>query len=284
MNRMLLRCAAASVALLICALVVAACSSRRATAPTHTTGTTAAQSAASAAAKNTARPLPTATPAKPPFDPGHADELAHAAILDAASLPGGGWVIDATDQFEDDTDFDSIPACHDFADHVGASGASGHHDDLAGHAKTEFKRPNSDPNSLELPPSVEVEVEIYHTPGEAAVPWSVVQNIIDSPQFSDCIAAVGEQALAGAPEGLTGGFSTAKTNIKLPQNGAQMGMKGNFKFVGLSFDLVGGVFFWTYGNAQVTTTIFGSPSAITPAFVSQVLAQVDRSVQAAGKS
>src|SRR5262245_54416778 len=55
---------------------------------------------------------PTPIGGVPTFDPARGDELAHAILPEAQSIPGGGWVVTETDRFWPSYDSDPTPeAC-----------------------------------------------------------------------------------------------------------------------------------------------------------------------------
>ena len=207
------------------------------------------------------------------FAPENADALAHAALPEATDLPGAGWEVTAKDDFgEDDEgdgmDFETLaasePACSQFsalANLGGLFGGSSDDELPAGRAQIKFE--NAQSEGL-LPNGVEVKVEIDETVAEATGGWEIVRNVLESEDFDACMLAVFNQSFGEMAE--EGDFKieveSADASSPAPNNGATMAFDLYMEISGISLDLAMGMYFWPYGNAEVTVSFTGSQDSL----------------------
>ena len=232
--------------------------------------------------------------AGPRFDPAMADELAHAAIPGEVDLPGSGWEITATDDFGDDDDNDDEfmefaaeeDACRQISDLAALGNIMGADDDSSedepvGHAKTEFQRPAG---PLDIPSSVEVEIEIEETVADIQGGWGIVRSILGSDDTSECFAALMSTVMARESEGL---FEVTLDAIDppaaAPHDGVALAFRMEIEVTGITLEAVMGLYMWPYSNAGIQVMIIGSEEDLGPDAFKDILAAVDASVRAAGE-
>lgn len=244
-----------------------------------------------------------ATPeATPFFAPSDADALAHGSLPRAEDLAGPGWELIATDggdpgdgdTDEDDSDFDaaltSDPACARFADLATSGSLFGEVGDdrqPAGSASVELE------NALFegfFPLNLEMDVSIMPTAAEVDRDWAVVQELMADGGMQTCLARVFETAFSDfdqegdVPGGFEAKASEARPSAAPPHQGVALAFDLDLAFFGFDADMVIEMYFWPYGNAEVSVLVFGSPEALASGVSGDALAVLDARLAAAAAS
>jgi hypothetical protein len=228
----------------------------------------------------------------PRFDPDRADELAHAALVGTADLPGAGWDVTAEDAFDDSEDDDEFlefaeqeESCQHIADLAALGGVMGDDDaeelPLA-RAKVEFQR-NAGP--LDMPSSVEVEIEIEETVGDIQGGWGIISSILGADETRECFAALMSAVMVEESDGL---FEVSLESIdppaEAPGNGVALAFRMEIEINGLAtLEAVMGLYMWPYSNAGVQVMILGSEDDLEADDFAAILDSVDKTVRAAAE-
>ncbi|HEX5478857.1 MAG TPA: hypothetical protein VFY79_03975 [Dehalococcoidia bacterium] len=251
-------------------------------------GTAACTSGASPA-RPAATPSPDARPVF--FAPERADELAHAAMLDADALPGEGWRAVARDSFGKDaqalaTAFQQQPACdgldvlRPLSSLFGAPGAADERP--IGQAKVEFTQFTG--RTL-VPTSVETEVAIEETAAAVEATQSQVRQALESGQAQRCLLAVlsaGSGQETGSDDRID--FTPRNASAAAPAGGVAMAYDIHMEVEGVGVDMALELYAWARGNARVSTLFAGEPDQVNAAFTGAVLRSFDQKVVDTGTS
>ena len=215
------------------------------------------------------------------FDPASANDLAHAALLDAAALPGGGWTVTQRDAPDDESDSVSLdflthePACAQIdglealADLLGDTTA-----EPAGHADIEYERTNK--NSL-VPTDIDLEVGVLNTVEEVDKDWKVVKPLFDSDDTRACFTALMDKEMEEIrSEGAKIQVTLTAATSPAPQNGTALSFDIAMTISGQSFDLKTEMYFWTYGNAEVSAMFSGLKANVLNGVTGPVLRSFDQ--------
>ena len=229
----------------------------------------------------------------PRFDPARADELAHAALIGTSNLPGSGWEIAAEDDFDDDGDdgdeflqfAEQEESCQHITDLAALGDIMGGDDDEdlpLGRAKVEFER---DAGPMDIPSSVEVEIEIEETVADIQGGWGIARSILGSEDTSECFRALMGAVLAEESDGL---FEVSLESIDPPADppgdGVALAFRMEIEISGLAaFEAVMGLYMWPYSNAGIQVMIIGSEEELEPDDFAAILDSVDSMVRAAGE-
>ena len=220
------------------------------------------------------------------FPPERVDELAHAVMLAEEDMPGTGWDVESTDNFdvEDnpaaDTAFEMDPACAKFRDFEGIAWLLGDEEEgevPAGRASIEWSKSTA----ASIPITVEVSVDIEETIGEVSDSWNFMRDNIDMREMNDCVVAVmnasfkADDDFAGGTVSVTRGTPSRVA----PIDGTTMAFDLNMQFGQLDEDRVFEVYFFAYGNADVTVFFSSDADDLDPEIIEGALAAVVRKLE-----
>lgn len=230
----------------------------------------------------------------------NADQSAHAALVDAADLPGGGWEVTVRGAIEDDdtdsdsdSDFDAVaqqePACDQLVgigNLGGIFGGSGGDDDGERVARAQIEIERATDEAL-IPTSVEVEIEVESTVAEVQGSWALVKGLLESDRTEECIANV-VNTLFGVEMAESGIEVTLEPRDSLgstPQDGASMAFLMSLTLEDvISLDVIMEMHLWPYGNAKVTVLLLGTENELTAGLVRELLAAVDQKIVVAERT
>jgi hypothetical protein len=221
-----------------------------------------------------------------------ADDLAHAAMVEPEDLPGDDWEVVARDAFDDDDDGGAAflelaqdeAACQQISDlatlgDIMGSEEDGDEADFAGRAKIELERAVG---ADTVPSSVEVEVEILESVGDAQDGWGVARSILQSDDTADCIVSLMGAMMAEEVEGVEVTLETIEPLADPPDNGAALAFAMNLAVADiLSIDAVMGLYMWPYSNATIQVVVLGDKEDMTGDVVAEIIEAVDAKVRAA---
>lgn len=224
--------------------------------------------------------------------PEDAQRVASEAMPTVDELPGTGWQLIAEDNFGDDSsDGDDFwtyiqdePACATLQDLAALESVFGseERDTSIGRAQREFENLQA---SGMIPSAIEVEVDIDESAATTQAGWSVVSQLFNSDDMTDCFLAMFDTAFSqemGDSEGIeisvTEGERLASSP---PQDAVSMAFDIEMTFLGIEFEMAIQMYLWAYGNARVQVMFIGDPADLTGDVVNGVLTRVDEKLQAA---
>jgi hypothetical protein len=218
-----------------------------------------------------------------------ADRVAHAALPEAADLPGGAgdWLVTADDDFgsSDGTFLEFIEGnsecetLQNLATLESVFGGDDDDDEPVGQAQREFE--NQDPAAL-LPTSLEVKIEVDESAGGSQAAFALVKDLFESDETSNCLISVlNNQFTETGPPGVTFEVKKGSGSASAPQNGARMAFDIEMSVSGIELSMAMRMYFWPYENAQVQVLFLGTNETLTDSFVGDVLKTVDNKVKAA---
>ncbi len=243
-----------------------------ATAATPTPTVTATASATATATTTatptptpTVEPSPTTTPTgepEPVFDPARADELAHAAMIEAGALPGERWEITGNDEFEEGGvvgDIEgSAPSCAGITEEserlIGVAETA-----RAGRSNRQFSRPGPDPN-LDVETEVLVTLDVMKDADTVASLVSDYRDLFGDDGLGTCLSDTLRESI-GEDEG------TATLEVVTPQAEAPDGAVTLAFVINVTSAEINGVlryelYAWQAGNAMATAVVRGQADDI----------------------
>jgi hypothetical protein len=222
------------------------------------------------------------------FEPDGIDDYLDDLLPTSEELPGSGWEetgrsLDATSDDDDGLAFEEFvattPACSELAEVAKLSAVFGEKEEPSLAAgSVEFERASAD---TLIPTSVEVEVAIEETRSEVEGSWGIVKEVLESDGTAACFEEVINSAFTssleeqGAPTGIEATVTTVSPSAEAPQDGAAMAFTLDMSVLGIEIDALMEFYFWPYGNAAVTTMVFGESAGISGEEIGDILAAVD---------
>ena len=197
----------------------------------------------------------------PKYDVELADFASHLMVLSPEELPGDGWDVTATDEFDDSTD--NIPntqACKDSAlkaksleDKIAAS--------RAGRAKTELTQNVSDKG----PTQIDSSADVYKSADALKGFVDANKVIYQSSAFKDCFLATLKSA--ANDDGVT--VKAVDTSSSAPSNGFGVAFEANLPSIKstMRFEFYG----WSDDNGLFSVTVTGDPSQVKSSLMDQAL-------------
>ena len=220
-----------------------------------------------------------------------ADRVAHEALPTLEDLPGENWQILGEDVFSEDDDsflefIEGTPECETLENLAALEGVFGGADPdeevPAGRAQIEFEQ--QDPDEL-IAPNIEVEVEIDESMAGSRAEFTIVRELFQSEETSQCLVTVLNNQFA---ETGTGGLEVevreGTGSADSPQDGALMAFDIDMSIAGIDLAMAMELYFWAYGNANVQVMFLGTNETLTEDLVQGVLSVVDENLRnAAGE-
>ena len=198
--------------------------------------------------------FPGAALADSPFDPAHADEIAHRVLLQPSDLPGDGW--NQHDVALDTSLVDvAVPDTEACSKSLGPmlDAAKKHPDGtIAGQAAEALSHGGG---LLSIPTEVTLQVDVHEDDEYLGDAMARTRDMLAGPDLSTCLGDVFGKTLGGA----------FKPSVKDVQPGASAPNDGIARAVEISLGsgLVSvsvrmELYVWTYGNAVVQASVIGA--------------------------
>ena len=216
-----------------------------------------------------------------------AGRVAHEGLPAVADLPGNDWLVVAEDDFgSSDGSFlefiEGNPDCatlENLATLESVFGGEDNDEPPVGQAQIEFE--NQDPDSL-IPTSIEVEIEIDESAAGSRAAFTIVKDLFESDDTSNCIISVlNSQFAETGPAGLTIEVRKGSGSESSPQGGAHMAFEIDMSIAGIELEMAMQMYFWPYGNATVQVLFLGTNETLSGNLVGGVLKAVDDNLKAA---
>ncbi len=235
---------------------------------------TATASATAAAASPTAAAKASPAAAGNKFDPARGEAIAHASMVAATDLPGGGWTVSKKDDFtqsEDSTTASCAPmnaAQKAFQSALAA--------DRAGRAEVELSKTAT---GALLPSSAEFLVYIFKDAKAAAAPLAAYRSMIDSATFMKCL-----EDEMGSDASMTAKVTKVSPAASVPDNGVAMAFEVAITAGSVTFTMRIESYAWQTSNAFVGVNLVGPKDIMTTdlskATVSKLQAALDAAASA----
>jgi len=190
------------------------------------------------------------------------NQIANDAMLVVADLPGSGWVVTATDDFEGslldgaDTELADTPACSAYVKKV-TDAAKKAREARVGRAARTFDQPNAVFGS-----SVDVEVAVYKDSKTASTLISEAKGAFSSTDFENCFREVIKGSGGEIPSDVKFELKAGKPLTSVPNSGVAQAYDITLSSAGVSFSMHAELYAWANKNATAFVTIFGSPDEV----------------------
>ncbi|MDO9443784.1 MAG: hypothetical protein Q7K37_00560, partial [Dehalococcoidia bacterium] len=200
------------------------------------------------------------------FAPARASEAAHAALIGLADLPGAGWTVTATDDFEPSPPSD-VPSCAASEAREAEIDARYEPGRLA-RANVTFVQVAAD---ALLPTTVEVEVRVYGSAADAEGAVATYVEYEGSSIASQCLADTLQMEVV-----------TGETLAPIPADGAAVAYRvvapAGAPFGDIRFEH----YLWPVGNGAISVVLTGDAARLDLALVQSVVEAAVRAAAAAG--
>ena len=217
-----------------------------------------------------------------------ADRVAHEALPTVEDLPGEGWLMIGEDQFDSGSGADFLefiqgnPECEtlqNLATLQDVFGGGDEGDAPVGRAQVEFE--NQDPDAL-IPTSIEVEIEIDESAAASRGEFTLVKELFESEETSNCIISVlNNQFAESGPAGVEIEVKAGSGSASPPEDGARMAFDIDMSIAGIELAMAMQMYFWPYGNANVQVLFLGTNETLTSDLVGDVLEATDEKLKTA---
>ncbi len=215
------------------------------------------------------------------LDPARGDELAHAAIIEPGDLPGTGWTVTETDQFDDNlTGFGDTAACKALAAKLD-QGKAERESGRTGRAQTQISQQGSDVGAP--PTDVSVEINVFK---DAKIPADAMETFRDAlgGDFEKCLDEGLRASLTeSGVEGVEVKISTPNPAASAPEEGLGKAFDVEINAGGLSFKLRFEAYLWRFGNVGVSVFMSGPAEAVNADLVKAAVDKTKAGLEAAAK-
>ncbi|MEZ4553003.1 MAG: hypothetical protein R3B59_03775 [Dehalococcoidia bacterium] len=245
------------------------------------TATTASGSTATATAAGGSTPTATASGGSTNLGTEQGNRIATAAMLVESDLPGTGWTVISTDDFEgsllsaDDTEFANTPACSAYVKKV-TDAAKKAEAARIGRAARGFQEAGA-----LFGTSIDVEVTVFKDSGTASSLVSEARGAFGSADFEACFREVIKGSEGDIPEEVEFDLKAGKPLTSAPHNGVAQAFDISLSSAGISFALHAELYAWADKNAVAFVSIFGAPDEIKEDAVKAAVSKTDQKLSAA---
>jgi hypothetical protein len=208
-------------------------------------------------------------------DPASADPLAHQALLAAADLPGSGWDVTKSDQFDDSGTKTDTAACKDIDSRQQAAKTKSDAG-RAGRAEQELSRQGNSP----IPTSVETQVNVFKDTTTPSDVLKMFQDAVKSSNFETCLK---DSINGSAGPGTSVQTKSASALASAPNGGTAAAYDFSFSVQGQTFAMHYETHLWRYLNTGITVTVSGSKDEVTADLVKAAVTKTESKLEALPK-
>lgn len=237
------------------------------------TGGGAAATATSASGGNSTSGTPVATE--------KGTQIANAAMLVVADLPGTTWRQTATDEFggslldTQDSDLEQTPACNAYVKKI-TDAAKKAQESLIGRASRSFQQ-EGDLFGV----SIDAEVGVYKDSKVATALISEAKGAFGSKDFENCFREVIKGNEGEIPDEVKFDLKAGKAATSAPHGGVAQAFDISLSSAGVNFTLHAELYAWADKNATALITVFGSPEEIKAEVVKAAVEKTDQKLSKA---
>lgn len=237
------------------------------------TGTTTASATAVASPTEAAKATAAPASGSNKFDPGKADAIAHASMVSANDLPGGGWAVSKKDDFTQGEDSTTASCAPMNAAQKAFQAALD--TNRAGRAKVELSK--TAPNAL-LPSSAEFIVYIYQDTKSAAAPVGAYRSMVDAATFMKCL----EEGMSGDPS-MSAKVTKLSPAASVPENGVGIAFEVAITAGSITFTMRVESYAWQTSNAFVGVNLSGPKDVVTADLSKAAVSKLQAALDAAAR-
>lgn len=259
-------------AIIVGAVVGVACGGGDDDAKATATATASGTAAATSAAAQTATAKATTAPASGnKFDPSRADAIAHASMVSATDLPGGGWAVSKKDDFTATTD-STTASCAPM--NVAQKAFRTALDvNRAGRAEVELSKTAA---TALLPSSAEFLVYIYQDTKAAAAPLAAYRSMVDAATFMKCLE---DEMVSDAS--MTAKVTKVSPAASVPDNGVAVAFEVAITAGSITFTMRVETYAWQTSNAFVGVNLAGPKDVLTADLSKTAVSKLQAALDAA---
>jgi hypothetical protein len=209
------------------------------------------------------------------------NQIANDAMLVVADLPGSGWAMTATDQFDgslldaEDSELTDTPACAPYVKKI-TNAAKAAEAARVGRAARGFQQPNS-----LFGMSLDVEVAVFKDSKTPSTLISEAKGAFGSADFENCFREILKGSEGDIPEDVKFELKSSKPLASVPNNGVAQAFDVTLSSAGVSFQLHAELYAWANKNATAFVTIFGSPEEVKADVVKAAVSKTEEKLSKA---
>ncbi len=228
------------------------------------------------AATSTPTEAAKATPASAgnKFDPARADAIAHASMVSAKDLPGGGWAVSKKDDFTPTTDSTAAScAPMNVAQKAFQTALDANR---AGRAEVELSQTAA---TALLPSSADFLVYIYQDTKAAAAPLAAYRSMIDAATFMKCL-----EDEMGSDASMTAKVTKVSPAASVPDNGVATAFEAAITASSVTFTIRVESYAWQTSNAFVGVNLSGPKDVLTADLSKTAVNKLQAALEAAASA
>lgn len=210
------------------------------------------------------------------IDPANADQVAHQALLAESDLPGTGWRVTKSDQFDSSSNDVNTPACKDINSQQQAAKSKADAA-RAGRAEKELSRETSSP----IPLAIETEVNIFK---DTSTPADVLKLFTEATKSKDFGTCLQDSVNSSAGQDTKMNMKSVNSTVAAPTGGSAVAYDFSFSVQGQTFNMRFETYLWAYANSGVTVTVSGASEDVTADVVKAALDKTQGKLEASPKN
>ena len=207
-------------------------------------------------------------------DPAKADALSHQALLSEKDLPGTGWTVTKSDQFNDSGIDSDTAACKDINSRE-AVARSKSDAARAGRAEKELSR-----DTASIPTGVASEVIVFKDASTPSDVLKLFQDAVKTTNFEACLKDVVGTSVGDGTKVDTTSVSAATS---APNGGTAVAYEFLFAVQGQNLALHFETYIWRTANVGVTVTVSGTKDDVTADLVKAAVSKLQANLEALPK-
>ena len=206
----------------------------------------------------------------PAFDPKKADALAHTALITTDELPGKGWYVTATDDFEEDqklSDTANTSACK------AVDGKTPEMDRVStknreGRAKVTLEQEAGADDIF--PISIDESISIFSSNSAPSEAMKLFREVVSGRDFRTCMSDM-MKAAVGSDSGVEVKLVDAKASRPAPEGGLATAFRIDISAQGEKASMQFEIYIWRFENAGVSLQFTGPSDKVDAKLVGAVL-------------
>jgi len=218
----------------------------------------------------------------PAFDPKKADALAHTALITTDELPGNGWSVTATDDFQDDeklSDSADTSACK-AVDAKSTESDRVSMKDREGRAKVSLEQEAG--ASDVFPVTVDESISIFSSSSAPDAAMKIFREVVSGRDFRTCISDA-MKASVGSDSGVEVKLVDAKASQPAPEGGLATAFRIDISAGSEKASMQLEFYIWRYENAGVSLQFSGAPEKLDAKLVGGALDAATKALKATAK-
>lgn len=214
------------------------------------------------------------------LDPAKADAIAHSAMLTVKDLPGTGWTLTETDEFDEaGLALGEGPACAKVEKKLDATNEK---TDAARAGRAQAAFSNQGKDDL-IPLDVEAEVNVFEETRTPADALKTFRSVLASDDFATCMKDLFATA-GGGTSGIKVASKSVEPRLAAPADGSAKAFLVSISGSGFAVEMRLEMYLWRFGNVGTTVSLSGPDDGVTTELVKAAVGKMQAKLEAASKA